>query len=315
VLTPEMVSYRRYAEDTTRFCSEFGLHASPVLATLRRAVPDDELYHHSPAMDWHNKDTPKNKGDMLMESVTGVPDTLADYIDFSQIAQAEGLKFGIEHFRRRKPHCSGTLVWQMNDCWPVLSWSVMDYYGVGKAGYYYLKRVYSPVLASFRDGLDGSELWITNDTLDPIEDEVTVTLGTFSGDVIQQWSLAVHLPPNSSQLVQVFSPDVADTNRYLRVASGSSRFPANRQFFADFKDLDRQPAEPAVAMEQVDDTVSVTLTAPADGYCWFVHLEREQPTTRYSDNYVDLAPGESTTLTVRDQAGPVLPDDITVGWR
>jgi beta-mannosidase len=316
VITPEMVSYRRYAEDLTRFCSEFGLHASPVLSTLRRAVPEDELYHHSPAMDWHNKDTPKNKGDMLMESVTGVPETLADYIDFSQIAQAEGLKFGIEHFRRRKPHCSGTLVWQMNDCWPVLSWSVMDYYGVGKAGYYYLKRVYAPVLASFKEAEDRVELWITNDTLARVEDEVNVTLGTFAGETLATWPLVVDLPPNSSQRVHAFSADVAGNNRYLWVASGSGRFPDNRHFFVAFKDLDREPAEPVVEMRQSGEgEVAVTLTAPPDGYCWFVHLERPQPTTWYSDNYVDLAPGESKTITVRDTATPVNPDEITVGWR
>ena len=79
-----------------------------------------------------------------------MPHDLDEYIDFSQMAQAEGLKFGIEHYRRRKPHCSGTLVWQLDDCWPVLSWSVLDYYGFGKAGYYYLQRAFAPVLASFK---------------------------------------------------------------------------------------------------------------------------------------------------------------------
>ena len=84
------------------------------------------------------------------------------------IAQAEGLKFGIEHFRRRKPHCSGTLFWQLNDCWPVLSWSVIDYYGFGKAGYFYAQRVFAPVLASFKEEADGGvSLWITNDTAQP----------------------------------------------------------------------------------------------------------------------------------------------------
>ncbi|HYH13394.1 MAG TPA: hypothetical protein VD789_13635, partial [Thermomicrobiales bacterium] len=217
VLTPEMVSYRRYAEDMTRFCSEFGLHASPVVETLRRAVPEDELYHHSPAMDWHNKDEPKNKGDMLMESVTGVPENLADYIDFSQIAQAEGLKFGIEHFRRRKPHCSGSLVWQLNDCWPVQSWAVTDYYGFGKAGYYYLKRVYAPVLASFRETGDEVELWITNDSLERFEEKITVVLGSFGGEVIEERHLLVDLPANSSQRVDVWDNAVAGPDRYLRV--------------------------------------------------------------------------------------------------
>ena len=130
--TPESVTYLRYAEDRCRFQSEFGMHAAPVLETLRRAIPEDQRFHHSPSLDWHNKDNPKDKGDMLMQSTTGVPADLAEYVDFSQLAQAEGLKFGIEHFRRRTPHCSGALVWQLNDCWPVLSWSVLDYFGFGK---------------------------------------------------------------------------------------------------------------------------------------------------------------------------------------
>lgn len=316
VLTPEMVSYRRYAEDMTRFCSEFGLHASPVVETLRRAVPEDELYHHSPAMDWHNKDNPKNKGDMLMESVTGVPDNLADYIDFSQIAQAEGVIFGIEHFRRRTPHCSGALVWQMNDCWPVQSWSVMDYYGFGKAGYFYLRRVFHPVLASFKGTDDGVELWITNDTLQHVRDDVTVTLGTFAGETIEQQVLDVDVLPTTSMKVASWPADVAGNDRYLRAASGSGIFYDNRHFFVDFKDLDRVPAEPSVEMRQVGEgAVEVTLTAPEDGYGWFVHLQRPVATTRYSDNYVDLAPGVSKTITVTDPAGPVSPGEITVGWR
>ena len=123
VNTPEAVSYRRYAEDMGRFVSEFGVLAAPDRETLRRWIPADQLEHHSPAMDWHNKDNPKNKGDDLLLATTGLPTDLDQYILFSQIAQAEGLKFGIEHYRRRKPHCSGTLVWQLDDCWPVLSWS------------------------------------------------------------------------------------------------------------------------------------------------------------------------------------------------
>ena len=75
--------------------------------------------------------------------------------DYSMLAQAEGLKFGIEHYRRRKPHCSGTLIWQLNDCWPVLSWSIVDYYGFGKAGYFYTRRAYAAVMASFQKGNDG----------------------------------------------------------------------------------------------------------------------------------------------------------------
>jgi beta-mannosidase len=190
--TPENVSFLRYAEDAGRFISEFGMHASPVYETLRRTIPKEQLYHHSPSMDHHNKDDPKNKGDNLMLTVTGLPKDLDEYIDFSMIAQAEGLKFGIEHFRRRKPHCSGTLFWQLNDCWPCLSWSVLDYYGFGKAGYYYVRRAYAPILGSFKVLEDGAvELWITNDTLSRVEDYVTARLGTFAGEPLWEENLRI----------------------------------------------------------------------------------------------------------------------------
>jgi beta-mannosidase len=142
--------------------------------------------------DWHvwhglplKKDNPKNKGDLLMSSVTGLPQNLEEYIDFSMIAQAEGLKFGIEHFRQRKPHCSGTLIWQLNDCWPGLSWSILDYYGFGKASYYTVSRAYAPVLASFQAHENGIiELWLTNDTRKEISDTVTVQYCSFDEGTI-----------------------------------------------------------------------------------------------------------------------------------
>ena len=145
-ITPETVRFDRYAEDDGRFVSEFGVLAAPDRETLRRWIPAGELFHHSEAMDHHTKDTPKNKVDMLLESVTGVAGDLDEFVDFSMIAQAEALKFGIEHFRRRKPHCSGSLVWQLNDCWPVLSWALLDYHGFGKAAYYAVRRAFAPVL-------------------------------------------------------------------------------------------------------------------------------------------------------------------------
>src|SRR5262249_6696951 len=158
----------------------------------------------------------------LMETVTGLPTTLDDYIDFSMIAQAEGLKFGIEHYRRRKPHCSGTLFWQLNDCWPVLSWSVVDYYGFGKAGYYYAKRAYASVLASFKPLDDGGlELWLTNDKLSDVAETVTVRLGTFSGAVVWEEKFPVQIAANSSGVVHRWTADHLQGNaeRYISVHS------------------------------------------------------------------------------------------------
>jgi beta-mannosidase len=318
--TPESVTYLRYAEDRCRFQSEFGMHAAPVFETLRRAIPEDQRFHHSPAMDWHNKDNPKDKGDMLMQSTTGVPRDLAEYIDFSQLAQAEGLKFGIEHFRRRTPHCSGTLVWQLNDCWPVLSWSVLDYYGFGKAGYYYLKRVFAPILASLRQREDGAvEIWITNDTAESLVDTLTVRVGSFGGAIQDDDALAIEVPARTSRVVGEVSGARLGSgfDRYLSVRSAGDSFPANRVLLAPIKDLDRPVSGgPEMAIRQAGPhELRVELTAPSDSYLLFVHLLVPHEGTRFSDNYVDLEPGERRVIRVINDTAELAPEMVTLGWR
>ncbi len=315
--TPENVSFLRYAEDAGRFISEFGMHASPVMETLRQAIPEDQLYHHSPSMDHHNKDDPKNKGDNLMLTVTGLPRDLEEYVDFSMIAQAEGLKFGIEHFRRRKPHCSGTLFWQLNDCWPVLSWSVMDYYGFAKAGYYYVRRAYAPILASFKALEDGDvELWVTNDTLSEVEGNVTVRLRTFGGDTVWEESLPVRVGANCSRPVGRWdgSENNGQADRYLSIHSREGFCPSNRHFFAAIKDLHRTPVQPEVTITPSGDR-ELQIHLWASEYAYFVHLITPNETAHSRDNYFDLEPGESRTIVVTCEEGYLTPEMVMVGWR
>jgi beta-mannosidase len=315
--TPENVSYVNYASDLSRFVSEFGMHASPVYETLRRNIPADQLYHHSPSMDHHNKDNPKNKGDNLMLTVTGLPKTLNEYIDFSMIAQAEGLKFGIEHFRRRKPHCSGSLFWQLNDCWPVLSWSVIDYYGFGKAGYYYARRAYEPLLASFKALPDGDvELWMTNDLLEDVSDTLTVRLGTFSGDTIWQEDHDVTVAANSSQVVHRWPTEkiASAPDRYLSVHSKRLATRWNRHFFVPIKDLKRATPRLDTRFESVDEhTLRVQITTPA--YAYFVHLIVPHEATWFSNNYFDLEPGSQTTVTIHNAEIALTPEMVEVTCR
>jgi beta-mannosidase len=315
--SPEGVSYSRYAEDTGRFISEFGMHASPVFETLRRCIPADQRHHHSPSMDHHNKDNPKNKGDNLMQTVTGLPANLEEYIDFSMIAQAEGLKFGVEHYRRRKPHCSGTLFWQLNDCWPVLSWSVVDYYGFGKAGYFYAKRAYAPVLASFKALADGGvELWLTNDTLFEIVDTLTVRYRAFSGETTWEENYPVRIPANTSRVIHHWVAERAPNSaeHYLNVHSAGHLFRTNRHFFVAIKDLKRPPATVHIDRTAAGER-KLHVTLKADTYAYFVHLAVPLDGTRFSDNYFDLEPGDSRTIIVTNPTSPLLPENVKVSWR
>jgi beta-mannosidase len=300
-----------------RFISEFGMHAAPVYETLRRVIPPGQRFHHSPAMDHHNKDYPKNKGDNLMQSVTGLPHTLDEYIDFSMIAQAEGLKFGVEHYRRRMPHCGGTLVWQLNDCWPGLSWSVLDYYGFGKASYFYLKRAYSPVLASFK-ALDngGIELWITNATLRRVHDQISVRLSSFSHEHVWEETELVSVPAQRSQRIATWdlSQLTSDARHFLSVRSGTMVFPQNRHFFVSIQNLQRPVPAPVTTITAIS-YHQLQVTVHADAYAYFVHARVPYETSRFSDNYVDIEPGEQRTITITDDQRALTPDLITLGWR
>jgi len=214
-----------------------------------------------------------------------LPGTLNEYIDFSMAAQAEGLKFGIEHFRRRKPHCSGTLLWQLNDCWPVLSWSVIDYYGFGKAGYYYAKRVYAPY--SRRSRIAG---WGTRSLGDKRYDArgqgaLALQLVTFAGEVLWHESVEARIAANNS--VEVWRGSLQRGNNHYLAVSGSQYVAGNRLFFAAIKDLSLPRATIAVTARQVDNhTVKVELKA--DKFAYFVRLSTGLETSKFSDNYIDL---------------------------
>jgi beta-mannosidase len=307
--TPESVAFTRYAEDEGRFISEFGVLAAPDRETLRRCIPADQLEHHSPAMDHHTKDNPKNKIDMLLESVTGVANDLDEFVDFSMIAQAEALKFGIEHFRRRAPHCSGTLVWQLNDCWPVLSWALLDYHGFGKAGYYAVRRAFAPVLGSFKDG---GELWVTNDTRAAVEATARITLGTFAGEVLRSEDVEFSVPAHSSRRVHRVEAEGA-ADRFLSVRSDA--FPPNRHFFTAIKDLERESARLEHVFEAVNGARQLSVRLRADAYAYFVHLAHPDERVRFSDNYLELAPGEERTVVLAHPEAAPRPQDVSVRAR
>jgi len=310
---PSGVSYRRYGEDLGRFISEFGLHAAPQITTLRKAIPEDQLWHHSPSMDHHNKDNPKNKGDNLMIQHTGLPNSLPEYIEYSMTAQAEGLKFAVEHYRQRKPHCSGTLIWQLNDCWPVLSWSVLDYYNVGKAGFWYLRRAFSPVLASFRENKNGTtDLWITNDLLTPMQDKITVALRTFGGETIEEHQIEINIAPNTSIAVLTHEQIEGAPDRYVSVHSSAGLFPANRHFFGEIREQAFPQSTPDVVYEEQTDG-SLTVRLRAEGFVYFVHLLVDADGVEMSDNYIDLEPGVGREITVK-ASRPLTFEDVEVVW-
>ena len=140
-------SFEKYAEKTGRFMSEYGFQSYPMMSTVRRFCPEDQLYIDSPTMKNHQK---HGRGreiiDKAMRQYYGFDSktlNLEDFCYVSQLLQAWGTGYGIFQHIKQQPHCMGTLYWQLNDCWPVASWSSIDYYGNWKALHYRAQALFA----------------------------------------------------------------------------------------------------------------------------------------------------------------------------
>ncbi|WP_163194313.1 beta-mannosidase [Clostridium thermarum] len=294
------VSFKRYTEDLGKFVSEFGMHALPVKETLEACIPKEELYFESFEMKFRNKDKRPNRGKLLMEGYTGLPVSLEEYIDFSMMAQAEGLKFGIEHYRRRKPECSGAIIWQLNDCWPTMSWSITDHYLRPKAGYYYTKRVYKPILLSFKqESNDIISLWAINDTLSEYKDTLEIGLKDFFGNKEYIETISIRIPANTSRKVKEFSKNrinVTYSNfEFLYVKPENRTVDSNIFFFEDYKDLNLPPCKLTIGKVVLNESKMI-IKIKADNFAKFVKLTGSLDNVKLSDNYFDIMPGEERNV-------------------
>ncbi len=159
--------FSSYRKQDSRFMSEYGFESFPDMRTIHEFCPPDQLDMFSPVMENHQKNGAGNKKILnYMKRRYSIPEKFPQQVILSQISQAEAMKYGVEHWRRNRNdyHCMGSLYWQLNDCWPVASWSSLDYFGRWKALHYFAKRFYAPLLPSILEFDNYIEFWVTNDT-------------------------------------------------------------------------------------------------------------------------------------------------------
>src|SRR5262245_4139204 len=126
--------------------------------------------------------------------------TLPDLVYYGPLNQAEGMKYGIEHFRRLRLHTMGTLVWQLNDCWPVHSWAWLDHRLRPKAAWYYAKRFYAPLLVNLARQEQHLSVHVVNDLLTPVDGSLVVRALASQGAVLWQAEQPVRVEGGASQL-------------------------------------------------------------------------------------------------------------------
>jgi beta-mannosidase len=296
----EGVSFKNFSKCLSTFVSEFGMHAASNRYTLERWIPEGQCFWGSDELAYRNKDYHHPKGLLLMEGYTGIPENLDEYVNYSMLTQAEGLKYGVEHYRRRKFQSSGTLFWQLNDCWPGTSWSVIDYHLLPKAAYFYAKRFFAPILLSANiDDAGHVELWVVNDTLQNYKDQIHVEVIDFTGNVAWEHIQDVCVADNGKlKFLELTEAEmlrgVDARHAVLRLSSKSGKAPTNMYYFRDHKHL----LLPCAALTVEVDTAAKTVTVSTDHHARMVNIAFHQPHVTWSDNYFDLIAGETKVVEI-----------------
>ncbi|MBX9422389.1 glycoside hydrolase family 2 protein [Streptomyces lateritius] len=299
--------YAEYRADVPRFCAEFGWQAPPALATLRRALPGEELAPDSPGMLHHQKAEDGNgKLNRGIARHFALPERDFDRWHYlAQVVQARAVAAGIEHWRSHWPVCAGTVVWQINDCWPVSSWAAIDGDGRLKPLYHELRRVYADRLLTLVPTADGPVLAVDNQSGSSWHTAVTLRRIAADGTVLREAVVDVGAAPRS--VVRPVLP------AGLVPASGSAKeflvADADGLRAVHFPVPDKEFAYPApeydVRVEPVTggDAVAVVVTARTLVRDLLLQPDRLSPEARADRGLLTLLPGEEARITVTGWPG------------
>jgi beta-mannosidase len=218
--------------------------------------------------------------------------------------QAEGIKIGAEHFRRSRPETMGSIFWQLNDCWPVASWSSIDYYGRWKALQYYARRFYAPLLASPHIENGAVKVYIVSDKVKAESAKLRTRLMDFDGKVLLEDAQDVSVSPLTSKvyldwpLKKLTDAGAADTSRVFVVAElteGGVQLSRNIIYLAPVKGVHLKPAQLKIETAGAKGSYKIRVTSPV--LARSVYLSFGGLDVKLSDNYFDLMPGETVEIT------------------
>ncbi len=307
--------FTEYRKFYFRYLSEFGFQSFPSIRTVEAFTEPSDRNVFSYVMEKHQRNASANGKIMnYMEQTFLYPTGLDTLIYASQLLQAEAIRYGVEHFRRNRGRCMGTVYWQLNDCWPVASWSSIDYYGRWKALHYYAKRFFAPFMISCEE--EGLLTQTMNTNAEPFEVKKSIRLnvanesictrkGTVKwqlrsadASVIREETEDVCLDALSVKWLDLKElPEAGLYDNYVSyqliedektVSQGSVLFCPPKHF--QFKD-------PGLTVRLDGDEIVVS----AEAYAKSVEIRNENDDLILSDNFFDLNGGEKRVKIIKGE--------------
>jgi beta-mannosidase len=282
--------------------SEFGFQALPPLATIQTYADETEWNMTSYIMEQHQKNASGNS--LMVRQMLDtfrLPGDFASLVYLSMALQAEGIRYGVEHWRRHPDRVAGILYWQLNDCWPVASWSSLDYFGRWKALHYAARRFYAPVLLSIEDNPPEQSVHVSNDSLKPLEGMLKWSLETLDGNALTSGQAPVKVPAQASTLVCKldFSDRLTYENQRSLVLIAelwqNDRFLARQTaFFAPIKHLTL--TDPALRVNLMSQNGELFVELASQTLALLVEVSLNGADAVFSDNYFNLPAGRPVRI-------------------
>ncbi|SDJ35028.1 glycoside hydrolase family 2 protein [Nonomuraea jiangxiensis] len=280
--------YTRYAGHTPRFVAEFGFQGPPAYATLRAASSDEP-----PTPDSSHQKAADGQAKLLrgLGAHLPRPGTFDDWHYYTQLNQARAMAFGVERFRSLMPYCMGTIVWQLNDCWPVTSWAAVDGAGRRKPLWYALRRAFADRLITRQDG----DVVLVNDTDEEWAGTLALALRDLSGRILAAGDEPVTVAPRATLRVGPPRQDQGPQAALLTAELGSLRALFT---LAEDPALAYPLAAYTAAVEPEEGGLAVTVTATTILRELALFPDRLDPAASVDEQLVTLLPGESRTFHV-----------------
>lgn len=310
--------YQKYPELSGRFVSEFGMKSYPSIKTIKALVSDlNELHPQSRTLDsWHMADEDQRTLALYLIDNFKHEMTLESYTYTTQLLQAEAMSYAVRGWRRlwkgpNHEECAGSLIWQLNDCFPAVSWSLIDSAMRPKLAYYTTKRNYAPLVVGLDRCTDQNpkteftnvdieksvevEIWCSNLTIQPFEGELEISLYNLNGQLMMESKSNISVAPNRS--IELNAVPIPESGHPIIV---SARLLKEGKVVARFVDwpqpLKYLTFERSCATITVNgETVTISSTAPIKALELFV----EEADVIFDDNCLDVVPGDVQIVTVR----------------
>ena len=296
------VPFTAYREKHFRFCSEYGFESFPSMKTIRTFAEEKDMNCFSRIMEDHQKCHGGN-GKILRYLADNYlyPHSFDKLVYASQLLQADAIKYGVEHFRRERPYCMGSMYWQFNDCWPVASWSSVDYFGRYKALHYAARKFYAPVAMGLF--LQNGELTvnISNETMKDFAGRIELSLRKSDLTILDSAEGNVAVRSLKSKDVYTYEVNAEDPyESYVAVDlyDEDGNF-IMRQVELLVPDKHFNYLKPTFNISCRDSDRGVTISVSSSVFAKGVFLDFDQFDCVLSDNYFALTDGKPYEVTAR----------------